>query len=185
MIAPMTREHVEQVAELHHRTIKSLLTDLGWRVCRSFYAHAVNSGNCLGFVDIENGRVRGFAIGALDNSILFKAWGLRLALLPALARHPGVLRRLMFHLGHEMPAAPEVLYEAVDPRDRRQGIATALSRRLADAFLEHGMTRYEVRIDRDNMPNLSRHCKLGARIVREFQEDGISRYLLDRQLDLR
>ena len=178
----MEQRHVEQVAGLHHACIHSLLSDLGPRLCRQFYRLALRSPNCFGFVDEDGGQVRGYAMGALDNSRLFTGWGLRLALLGALMRRPALLPRLMFHVRGEFAPAPELIYEAVATQFRRQGIATALSRALAEAFRTRGVSRYEIRIDRANEPNLARHRKLGARIVREYQEGGVSRYLLDSTL---
>nr|CAX69020.1 hypothetical protein with GCN5-related N-acetyltransferase domain [uncultured bacterium] len=182
MIVPMTAEHLEQVAALHTRHVKSLLADLGPRLCRAFYATALRSPNCLGFVDVEGGHVRGFALGALDNSRLFTDWRLRLKLLRALVGKPALITRILFHLKGDLAPAPEILYEAVDPSFRRQGIATALTLALVEGFRARGVAHYEIRVDKTNQANLARHCKLGARIVREFDEDGIARYLLDNNI---
>lgn len=184
MIVPMNESHVPQVVELHANHVKSLLAEFGRRFCRSFYLEAVHSSNCIGFVDVEGGRVRGFVLGALNNSTLFSSWSLRFKMLCALAVRPRLLGRILFHLTAGFAAAPEILYEAVDPADRRQGIATRLTLAVAEAYRVRGVTRYEIRIDRDNIPNLTRHCKLGARIVREFIEDGEPRYLLDSALEM-
>lgn len=184
MIVPISESHLPQVVELHVRHVKSMLADLGPSFCRAFYQHAVQSPNCLGYVDLERGNVRGFILGALDNSTLFSAWPLRLKLLLALAIRPVLWSRFLFHLTAHFSPAPEILYEAVDPAWRRQGIATRLTLALADAYRTRGITRYEIRIDRDNLPNLARHCKLGAHIVREFIEDGVPRYLLDSEPEM-
>lgn len=185
MIVPMHPNHVPQVGQLHFFNIKSLLTSLGLPLCRSFYAHALSLPECFGFVDEEDGLVRGFALGTLDNSRLFAHGRIRLAVLRALASHPAALRGLLFHLGgHTFPPAPELLYEAVAPRWRRQGLATHLTEALGQAFRSRGISHFEIRIDRDNLPNLERHRKLGAHIVREYFESGLPRYLLDKNLDL-
>lgn len=183
MIVPMSLEYVDQVARLHRQCLHSLLTDLGPRLCRDFYRQALRSPNCLAFIDVEKGRVRGFAVGALDNSRLFQAWPLRLALLGALCRHPARLPHLLFHVSNDLPPAPEVIYEAVAPEHRRQGIATSLSHALHEAFRQRGVTRYEIRVDRDNLPNLARHLKYGARVFREFREHGVQRCLLERTIE--
>ena len=182
MIVPMEQKHVAQVADLHYRCVKSLLSVLGRRTCRAFYDQALVSRNCFGFVDEECGVVRGFAIGAIDNSCLFVHWRLRLELIRAFIYRPLLLRRVLFHFKGDLAPAPEILYEAVEPAFRRRGIATALTRALCQAFLDRGISHYEVRIDKDNIPNLARHRKLGASVVQEFIEDGISRYLLDKNL---
>lgn len=184
VIVPLSESHLPQVVELHVHHVKSMLADLGRPFCRAFYLHAVHSPNCLGFVDFERGHVRGFILGALDNSTLFSAWSLRLKLLRILAVRPALWSRFLFHLTAHFSPAPEILYEAVDPAWRRQGIATGLTQALAEAYRERGITRYEIRIDRDNLPNLARHCKLGAHIVREFIEDGVPRYLLDSEPEM-
>lgn len=185
MIVPMREEHAAQVADLHQRYIDSLLSRLGPGVCQSFYLHALRRPECFGFVDLEAGRVRGFVLGATDNSRLFSAWSLRLSILRSLARRPAIARRILFHLSGELDPAPELLYEAVGPQWRRRGIATALTLALREGYRSRGVERYEIRVDRDNIPNLARHRKLGARIVREFSEGSIERYLLDSPVEIR
>jgi GNAT superfamily N-acetyltransferase len=179
----MRQEHVLQVAEIHHRNIKSLLTDLGPRMCRAFYRSALESPRNFGFVDVEDGRVRGFALGTTDNSRLFRAPRLRAQLLLALLRRPFAIRRLLSHFRGFFQPGAEALYEAVDPAFRRQGIATNLYKALHENFRENHVRSYEIRIDADNAANLSLRQKLGARIENEFVENRLRRYRLVVRID--
>ena len=72
MIIPARKEHAREMAELHHKYIKSLLRDLGQRMCRVFYETALQSDNNFGSVYIVESKVIGFSFGTLNNSQLFK-----------------------------------------------------------------------------------------------------------------
>ena len=175
MILPLKKEHAAQVAQLHCQCIKSLLTDMGGRVCRLFYDRALQSDRNFGFVDIEDGRIRGFTLGTLDNSRLFECFGIRAAVMLALIQRPWLFHRVLFHLRGHFAPAPEALYEAVDPLFRRQGIASRLYKALDEAFRERNVPFYEIRIDADNEANLQARQKTGAVVKETFLEDGLQR----------
>lgn len=178
MILPLKIEHASQVARLHHQCIKSLLSDMGERVCRIFYEQALRSDRNFGFVDFESGRVRGFTLGTLDNSRLFEGIRIRAVVMLALAQRPWLFRRILFHLKAHFAPAPEALYEAVDPLFRRQGIASGLYAALDGAFRGKNVPFYEIRIDADNEANLRARQKMGAIVKDTFFEDGLQRYRL-------
>lgn len=178
MIVPGRREHAGQMAELHHRYIKSLLRDLGKRMCLAFYEDALQREDIFASVCVEGRKVVGFALGTRDNSQLFNTRKLRLELAFALCRRPGLFKRLVLRLLSQSAPSPELAYVAVDPEHRRRGIGKRLLQALHGQFTRRGIGHYEVRVDHDNLASLALHQGLGAKVEEGFWEDGIYRLRL-------
>lgn len=183
MIIPMEKEHSKEVAELHLKYTKSLLSDLGRRMCVTFYEIALSSDNNFGFVYIENSKVLGFIIGTKDNSQLFKSLRIRIEICLALLSRPYLIKKLFSNLTNKFPPAPEGLYSAVDVSARRKGIGMKLYMELNEAFRERGITYFESRIDADNLPALILRRMLGAKVIEEFMEYGRRRLKLYTRFD--
>jgi len=174
-IVPATGEHAIQMADLHHKYVRSLLRDLGKRMCVVFYRHALDSGNNFGFVCIADSRVVGFVLGTRDNSRLFSSFRVRLALVLALCKRPGLLRRILAHFSNRFPPGPELAYIAVDPEFQGRGIGKQLAQAQHDEYRRRHVGCYEVRIDHDNAPSLAIHKSLGAEVTERFREGNTCR----------
>ena len=62
---PMEQAHVEQVCRLHHAAMgRSLWAQLGMPFLRQVYGGLVDHPDFVGFVYVEEGRVRGFIAGS-------------------------------------------------------------------------------------------------------------------------
>jgi len=184
MIIPMEIKHAEEVAELHYLYIRSLLRDLGKRMCIIFYNTALKSYNNFGFVFIESSKVLGFSFATEDNSQLFRNLRIRLEICFALLKKPMLIKRFLFHLRSKFPPAPESLYLATDLKIRGRGIGKRLQIARDYEFKKRGIKYYELRIDAKNIVNLYLNQKVhGAKIKEEFIENGIRRFLLYRNLD--
>ena len=179
----MEKKHAKEVAELHYLYIRSLLRDLGKRMCMAFYQTELQSDNNFGFIYAENSKVLGFTFGTKDNSQLFKNPRIRLELYFALLKKPWLALKLTFHLNNRIPPAPERLYSATDLKIRGKGIGRKLHIALHQAFKKRGISFYEIRVDGDNRPNLVLSQKLGAKIKEEFMENGIRRFRLEIRTD--
>jgi len=183
MIIPMEKKHTREVAELHYKYTKSLLKDLGRRMCIVFYETALESDNNFGCVYVENSKVQGFAFGTKDNSQLFKSPRILLELSFALFMKPWLINRLFFHLRKKFLAAPEGAYAAVDIQCRGKGIGKKLYVALHEEFRKRGAIFYESKIDADNASALMIRQKMGSKIVQEFIENGIRRFRLQTKIE--
>lgn len=178
MIIPAEKRHARQMAGLHHKYIKSLLRDLGRRMCFVFYETALRSDDNFGCVYIEKSEVFGFVFGTRDNSRLFNHPRIYLEIVFDLCRRPLLIKRIVFRLSNKFPPAPELSYIAVDPHFRRKGIGEQLLLTQNEAFKKRGITCYEVGVDADNIPSLLLFQKLGAKIRNEFRDCDMSRFRL-------
>lgn len=183
MIITMERKHAPEVGELHYLYIRSLLRDLGKRMCINFYKIALSSHNNFGFVYIENSKILGFTFATKDNSQVFKNPRILLELGLALLKKPWLLKRVLFHVKRNSPPAPERFYSATDLKIRGKGIGRKLYTALEEGFKRRDITSYEIRIDADNIANLVLSQKLGAKIKEEFMENGIRRYRLQTRIE--
>lgn len=183
MIVPATEEHARQMAELHFKYTKSLLSDLGRRMCYVFYETALKSKNNFGCVYIVDSKVLGFNFGTRDNSRPFKSPKILCELAFSLLKKPWLIKRFLFHVRKKIPPAPEELYSALDIQCRGKGIGNKLYFALHEEFRKRGLKYYEGRVDKDNIPVLMIFRKLGADVVEEFVENGISRLRLQIKFD--
>jgi ribosomal protein S18 acetylase RimI-like enzyme len=183
MIIPIERKHAREIATLHHKYTKSLLRDLGKRMCIVFYETELESDKNFGFVYIENSKVMGFILGTEDNSRLFKNPRILLEIAIALLKKPWLIRRLIFHMIKRFPATPEALYSALDVHCRGKGVGKKLYSALHEEFRKRGITCYERKVDADNVPALMILQKLGSIIVDEFMEDGKRRFRIQTKIE--
>ena len=179
MIIPTRKDHAHEIAELHYNYVKSLLKDLGKRMCRVFYETALSSDkNCYGFVYIVESKVIGFVLGTRDNANMFRGSKIYLELLFALCKKPLLVTRFLSHLTNKFSPAPELAYIAVHPQFRGQGIGEQLLRKQHEEFKRRNIQLYEVKIDRDNLASLALHKKLGAKVQEKFWEGNTVRLRL-------
>jgi len=183
LIIPIGKKHAREVAGLHYLYIRSLLRDLGKRMCIAFYQTELQSDHNFGFVYVENSNVLGFTFATEDNSQLFKNPRIRLELCFALLKKPWLIQRLFFHLRKKFPPAPELLYSATDLKIRRKGIGKKFYMALHEGFKKRGVAFYEIRINADNIAHLKLSQKMGAKIKEEFMENGIRRYRLQTRIE--
>jgi len=192
MILPLDKRHVPQVAELHCASLTGLVSDLGIRAARAYYAGFVKAGTGVGFVCSEGDRVLGYVLGSarpdglLREVLLRNPAGILAGVLTGIARRPAVLASLMKSLrgpdtGTYDKQAAELTYLAVS-RDCRSG---GIGRNLVDAFtramLDAGVKAYELSVDDDNSPAIGFYERLGFRLLGTYHEFGVwhRRYRLE------
>lgn len=183
MIIPATEEHAREMAELHYKYTKSLLRDLGRRMCNVFYETAIKSENNFGFVYIESSRVLGFILGTKDNSRTFRSPRILCELFFSLLKKPYLLKRFFFHVQRRFPPAPEAMYSALDVKCRAKGIGKKMYIALRNEFKIRHLEYYEQKIDKNNIASLMICKRLGAKVVQDFVESGISRLRLEIRFD--
>jgi GNAT superfamily N-acetyltransferase len=178
MIIPMERRHAKEVGDLHYKYTKSLLKDIGRKLCIVFYDTVLKSEDNFGFVYVENCKVLGFAFGTVDNSRLFKHPRILLEIAIGIMKKPSIIKNLLFRLTRKYPSGPESSYSAVELDFRGKGIGKQMFLALHQEFTKRGINQLIGCIEEDNKPNFAVQQKLGARVVREFYQDGKRKYIV-------
>jgi ribosomal protein S18 acetylase RimI-like enzyme len=192
MIAPMSNEHVDDVARLHCASLTGLVSELGVRAARAFYAGCVRSGSARGFVFLEDSDVRGFVLGSAHPASLKQEVlranpvGTVVGLCVGIARRPVSLLWLFRSVrgpdeGTYDGAAAELTYLAVASNRRSSGVGRHLVDRFTSAMRDAGVSAYELSVDEGNQTAIGFYEKLGFRLQGRYREFGIvhRRYRLE------
>lgn len=184
MIVPFSAEHADAAADLHVSSLTGLLTALGPAAARAFYRGAARSGRLVGVADVESGRLRGFAVGALDPSALRSGalraapWATLSALALATLRRPRLAAWLI--AGGPATAEPELTYIAVAPEDRGRGVGGALVDAFVAALGAAGARTCLLSVDAGNASAEALYAARGFVPVDEVAEFGLRRRRLRR-----
>jgi len=184
MIVPIGREHLGQVARLHCASLTGLLSELGIAAARAFYAGGIKAGSASGFVDVEQGLVRGFVFGAihpdrLKQSVLrWNPVGTLVGTFLGILRHPSALVWLVKSFkspdeGSYDAQAAELTYLAVASECRSRGRGRDLVDAFTNALRAAGVRAYEVSVDDDNRQAIAFYERLGFRLIGRYREFGI------------
>jgi len=192
LILPLGAEHVTDVARLHRANLTGLLSRLGDRATRAYYAGALKTELAIGFAFTENESLRGFVFGSVHPDRL-RTEVLRVNRLQVLAgicygvaRRPSALRHLLRSgkgpdEGTYDPRQPELTYLAVAPESRGTGIGGQLVAVFGEAMRHAGVGAYELSVDDENERAIAFYEQLGFRLVGRYSEFGIGhrRYRLE------
>jgi ribosomal protein S18 acetylase RimI-like enzyme len=181
MIVPLRPEHVDQVARLHCSALTGLLSELGEPAARAFYSGCVRTGSAVGFVELEDGKVRGFVLGSVRPDRLkrdvmrINPAGTLVGIVLGALRRPTALVRLVKSFrgpdeGGFDPAQPELTYLAVSPECRKSGIGGSLVDAFTKAMREAGVPAYELSVDDDNERASALYEKRGFKTVGSYRE---------------
>ena len=185
LIEPLGSQHVDDVARLHCASLTGLLSTLGSRATRAFYAGALKTPLMVGFVFTEGKTLQGHVFGSTRPDRL-RADVLRANRLPVLAelclgfaRRPSALRLLLpSSQGPDRwmydPRQPELTYLAVSSENRGAGIGRQLVAAFGGAMLRAGVRAYELSVDDENHPAITFYERLGFRLVGRYREFGIA-----------
>ncbi|MED5371486.1 MAG: hypothetical protein VX899_10760 [Myxococcota bacterium] len=164
-IRPMMHIDAEPVARLHHAAMgNSLWAQLGVPFLEALYKALMADRRFMGFVYLEQGRVRGFIAGSLDTQAMMDATFARAKVPLALAAGPGVLRsprtipkllqtfryKEVSGVGGEIPG--ESLFISFEPDLRGRGAAKHINKVLFDELLARGHQRVKITTELDNEP---------------------------------
>ena len=192
MIVALGPEHLGGVSRLHCASLTGLLSSLGLRATRAFYAGALKTPLAIGFVCTEGGTLRGHVFGSARPDRL-RAEVLRANRLEVLvglclgvARRPSVLKNLLRSGqgpddGTYDPRQPELTYLAVAPESRGAGIGRQLVAVFGEAMRQAGAQAYELSVDDENHSAIVFYERLGFRLAGRYSEFGIvhRRYRLE------
>ncbi len=192
LIAPISGQHVDEVARLHCSSLTGLLAQLGVPAARAFYAGCVEAESAVGLVCLDDGAVRGYMLGTahpdkLKQAVLRKRPFATLAgLCLGIVRRPVGLVWLVKSLSRSDEGsydrhAAELTYLAVAADCRRWGIGKRLVAAFSKAMRDAGVEAYELSVDDDNLPAIAFYERLNFRLIGRYREFGIMhrRYRLE------
>lgn len=191
MLETLNRSHVSAVAQLHVDSLTGLLCDLGPGAIRAYYHGAAGSSSAIGFVHMRESNLLGFVLGSgnprrLKREILANSFfQTLLGTCSGVIRKPSTLRSLIssFPPGNEYydPQAAELIYLAVDGKQRASGIGKQLVEHFNQKLGESGITAYQLSVDAGNQNAIRFYERLGFMEVgryRQFDIDHI-RYRME------
>jgi len=182
-ILPLAREHVDDVARLHGAHLTGLVSLLGPRATRAFYAGCVGSALAIAFVALEGDAVRGFVMGSVDAGALRRdafrrnRLGMLLGASIGILTRPTTLRWLLEHVRGTEPAgydtsAAELIYLAVSTEARGSGLGGRLVEAFARALELRGVRAFELSVDAENEQAIRFYQRMGMRRVGQYREFG-------------
>jgi hypothetical protein len=164
-IRPMLFHDAERVAELHHAAMgNSLWAQLGQKFLTVLYKQLVNDDRFLGFVYLEDRRIRGFIAGSMDPDVMMrevfrKAWFLLgPAALPGVLR-PGLFKKLLETTRYAEasnavelpgPVQAESLFCSFESELRGKRISGHINKVLFDDLLARGHRYVKITTETDN-----------------------------------
>jgi hypothetical protein len=189
MIIPMEPKHAREVAELHYKSVKSLLKDIGKQMCIVFYENILKSEQNFGFVYVKNSKVMGFAFGTEDNSTLLKNPRILFRLGMDLLKKPSLIVKVVSRLNQKLQPGPEISYVAVDlraiamlkrndPNFKDKKIGDQLGVAIKREFKNRGFPYIINWIEEKNKASLALSLRHGSKIVGDFWENGTRKIVL-------
>lgn len=182
-----------RVVDLHISAFPNFfLTSLGRPFLLAMYRAFLESADGIFLVEDEEGRIHGFAVGALKTSSGDRGLAFRyfhrflIAIVPAVIKNPlMIVKRIFRQLASEggqpeLPVGTVVLRSiAVSPSKKGAGIANALLTEFERVSLESGARRIALTTDAiDNGRAISFYLKNDYRIEREYKQDKMRPMLL-------
>lgn len=183
MIIPMERRHASEVAELHYKSVKSLLQNIGKQMCVIFYENILKSGKNFGFVYVKNSKVLGFIFGTEDSSKLLKNPRILFGLGMGLIKKPFLIKSIFPRLNQKLQTGPELSYVAIDlkaiamlrrkePNFKDKRIGDQFGVLMKKEFKRRGFPYFINWIEENNKASLAFSLRHGSKIVGEFWDDG-------------
>ncbi len=190
--APMTRDDVPEVVDLHARVLGGTLAALGTGVLASWYQRALESPHHVAYALREDTRFVGFVFGA-SNPPLFRkdlyrrhTLGLLASTLLGALRNPGaglaLLKSVIGERPDYDPEVPELLYLAVRPETEGRGLGKILVETFAASRQLPG-DRFELSVEKSNDRALAFYRKIGFAEVKAYEEFGCDYLRLSRNVD--
>jgi ribosomal protein S18 acetylase RimI-like enzyme len=186
VIEQMGPENVDEVARLHIASITDVLTSLGPRAVRAYYAGCTRTRTAVGLVALEQGAVRGFVLGATHPARMRRhvlrnnRWHILAAMLFGIVTRPRLLALLLKRstgpeeADHD-PGVPQLIYMAIDAASRDSGIGADLVKAFTLDLRGAGASFYEVSVDDDDAEAIGFYEAQGFRLVGRHREFGIER----------
>jgi hypothetical protein len=197
-ILTMNRAHLPGVVRLHTAAMgRSLWARLGPRFLRRIYSALLQHPDFLGWVYVDEGRVRGFIAGTADGPRMMRdtfarhAPGLALATTRGCLRHPTTALPLAetfrYHALSRSEEGPEVKAESMfcsfEPGLRGKKISGLINKVLFDELAARGHAHVKITTEEDNAGAVRQLTSWGFERAGSFRFYG--KPMLTWHLDLR
>jgi ribosomal protein S18 acetylase RimI-like enzyme len=181
MIETLGDEHVEQVAELHMRTLTGLVAQLGAFAVKAYYGGTVSAKDAIGLVDVTGSHVNGFVFGSRHPERLMQQIATRNPIKLAIAVTTGFVADptavawfVRSFRGPQEGAydrrAPSLIYLAIAPQARRAGLGRELVTAFGARVRSAGATYYDLSVDEDNTAAITFYERLGFHLISRYRE---------------
>jgi ribosomal protein S18 acetylase RimI-like enzyme len=191
-LGDLSAAQLDQLAELHLETMRTLLSDLGSAIVRRYYEIARRDPAFIGICAVDAGELSGYAAGTPDPGRLFA--GLRTParwfiwqLMQLAAIRPAVIAQLATSVvrssQHALaPGVIELTYIGVAPTARGSGLGGRLLTDFKQAARGAGYTAVMLSVEADNAPAIGLYGKSGFRTVDTFREGQFLRHRMECRL---
>jgi len=180
----------ENLADLHFKTISSLLTDLGKKfVCR-YYQVAQADSRVIGLCAINStGQVLGWVIGTpepikLNINLFLHTPYLILRLVVFFISNPQTIIDLAcsffssLKISKNVPGKIELIYIGVSQNARGKGIARELIIRFFNFSKKKGYSSVILSVEKENIAAISLYKKMGFKIIGRIKQGQYERLRL-------
>jgi ribosomal protein S18 acetylase RimI-like enzyme len=181
IIERLASEHVNGVAALHDTELTGLLAQLGPRATQAYYSACAALPSAIGFVAVSDKHIDGFVLGTLSHPKLRREVtrsnpiGVAYGVLEGVLQNPSLIKHLLSFNGKQRQydaEAPELIYFAVAPSRRGQGVGAMLVTAFSDAMRAAGRSRYELSVDAENQKATVFYERMGFKRIGEYTEFG-------------
>ena len=188
-VLQLSEKQIAELAQLHHKVMHSLLTDLGLPMVERYYQIACKDSEVVGFCSVsETGHPLGWAIGSSKpdqpNGRLRESplWFVS-QMVHVLVTRPRVMRQLLSSLRTVSAPMPdktiELTYIGVDTSARKQGLGHVLLNAFTQAARELNYRAVALSVEAENADAIALYTRAGFKIVDSFSEGKFNRHRLE------
>ena len=188
-LSKLNQKQVIELANLHHRVMHTLLTDLGLPIIKKYYQIACADSSVLGFCALsDSGSPLGWSIGSPHPDQLnrrlreSKLWFFS-QMLRTLVLRPHVMRQLFISVrttAVPLPAGTfEWIYLGVDPSARGQGLGFELMNDIVQAAHALKYKAVVLSVEVENKSAIALYTRAGFKIINTFTEGGFYRHRME------
>jgi ribosomal protein S18 acetylase RimI-like enzyme len=188
-ITQLSQQQIVELARLHQRVMRSLLSDLDLPVVEKYYQIACKDSKVIGFSALsESEHVLGWAIGSPEpnhlNRRLRAAWPWFISqMLRVLLTRPRVLGQLLASI--QTASAPlstgaiELTYLGVDPSARGQGLGREVLHAFLQAAREAQYHSAVLSVEAENKEAIALYTRAGFTVIDSFTEGSFHRHRME------
>jgi ribosomal protein S18 acetylase RimI-like enzyme len=188
-LSKLSAKQVIELAQLHHRVMHTLLTDLGLPIIEKYYQLACADSSVLGFCALsESDHPLGWSIGSVDPDRLnrrlreAKLWFIG-QMVRTLVLRPRVMRQLLVSVrltSTPLPAGTfEWIYLGVDPSTRGQGLGFELMNAIIQSARLMKYKAVILSVEVENKSAIALYTRAGFKIINTFTEGGFYRHRME------
>jgi len=188
-VSQLNEDQIKKLAQLHHKVMHSLLTDLGLPIVEHYYQIVCKDSGVVGFCALsETGQLLGWAIGSSKpdqlNGRLREAplWFIS-QMVRVLFTHPRVMGQLLSSMRTASISIPEgtleLTYIGVDTSIRKQGVGHILLDTFTQAARELNYRAVVLSVEVENANAIALYTKADFKVAYSFSEGQFKRHRME------